>query len=514
MIGTIPGDGNLNFWIVWKMKIHQLINNIENNKTHLIYFIITFFAASSLRIFLEGGVPSLNTFLHFTIWFAFTGIGITLIISFISKEKVFKVIKTVSSLFLIIVTPVLFDLILSGGKGFAIGYLRPGFHSDLLMRFFTFFGQYDGFGITPGIKIEVMLVLFATFIYVNLKTNSLLRSSFSVLFVYIFIFINCSLPFYLRYILELLSLNYLFTQELMINSLSLLLLVSLIIFAALNKRAYLSEIVKDIRVSRLVYYILLFVIGILISIKLFYYQLDYKIENISVVFYSVISIIGAWVFSVITNNLTDKDIDKISNKDRPTITNSIPSEQYKKISWIILLITLIYASLASFKVFFLISVFMGSYFIYSMPPLRLKRVPLFSKLVIALNSLACFLVGFTILGDIHVLSKLDIMFDLLLLTAAANFIDLKDYLGDKREGINTLPVLFGLKKSKLLIGLFFIITYTLTGRLFNNLNMLLLLTLLGIIQFLLINRKKYDERPILITLLVSLLIVITYFVYI
>jgi len=89
-------------------------------------------------------------------------------------------------------------------------------------------------------------------------------------------------------------------------------------------------------------------------------------------------------------------------------------------------------------------------------------------------------------------------------TLTINFIDIKDYRGDKKLGIKTLPVLMGPKKSKLLIGLFFFLGYVFIF----YITQLILFIILAFLQFYLINKKSYKEKYIFIVYLLSLVVFI------
>ena len=96
------------------------------------------------------------------------------------------------------------------------------------------------------------------------------------------------------------------------------------------------------------------------------------------------------------------------------------------------------------------------------------------------------------------------------LTLACNFIDLKDREGDLADGIKTLPVLWGMRPSQLLIGVFFALCYIWVGVLCKDSRVLLFSAAAGVVQFILINRKNYDERPVFIVYLSSLGVVLWY----
>lgn len=156
-----------------------------------------------------------------------------------------------------------------------------------------------------------------------------------------------------------------------------------------------------------------------------------------------------------------------------------------------------------------------------MPPLRLKRIPFLSKLPILINSWALIILGFNGLNNLNILYFLKFVQDfgekfdnffllgglfLFSCLLAINFIDIKDYEGDKKEKIKTLPVLMGLARGKLLIGGGFLMAYVFAGLLIGNQIIFWLSVFLGLIQFYFVNRKKYQEWPIFAVYLASLIV--------
>ncbi|HEC94350.1 MAG TPA: hypothetical protein ENI45_00100, partial [Thermoplasmatales archaeon] len=174
-------------------------------------------------------------------------------------------------------------------------------------------------------------------------------------------------------------------------------------------------------------------------------------------------------------------------------------------------LAVIYSTAINHVTLFLILLYMGNYFLYSAPPLRFKRIPFFSKLFLSLNSLMLvilgyyFVTGFTSLFPVEV-----ILFFVVGYTAAVNFIDLKDYEGDREAGIKTIPTILGLRKGKLVIGSFFPILYTVAILYLKNNLLIPVAAGAGILQFLLINRRNYDERLVFVVYLLSLLFFIIY----
>ena len=86
-----------------------------------------------------------------------------LLVKLITKENVRKIAQVILSCYAIIILPPILDLILSGGKGYYMTYLFPGIHNDLLQRLVTFGGNFSGEGITPGMRIEGLIIFIASF---------------------------------------------------------------------------------------------------------------------------------------------------------------------------------------------------------------------------------------------------------------------------------------------------------------------------------------------------------------
>lgn len=499
------------------MLSERIITKLETNEVPFFYFILTSFFAATLRIFIEmfsDSTPILfEIFFHYYLFYITIVLALIILFHLITKENIKKIAQVILPCSLILIIAPIIDLILSLGKGYNIAYLLPELHGSLLSRFVTFFGSLNETvqkGISPGMRIEIVLILLGSFIYFFIKKRDALKSLIAIFLTYIVIFLFVATPYVIKVFLNVFNIEYKLSDTLVSNFYLLLIFIfSVWIFYLYNKR-YFINVIKDIRIFRLLHFELMFILGIVLA-KV--YSSGSVELNSSTLFYiplTMIAILFAWLFSVFTNNLTDQDIDKISNKDRPTVSNAIPFKDYKQLSWILLILAVLYSSNVNFETLFLILLFIGNYFLYSMPPLRLKRITFFSKIFVSLNSLILVMIGyFLIAGNLNIPGNI-IAFFLIGFTAVLNFIDIKDYEGDKQESIKTLPVVLGLKKSKMLIGLFFLILYPCAYFLLKEVYLLIPLTILGIIQFLLINRKNYKEKPIFIIYLISIFALIGY----
>jgi 4-hydroxybenzoate polyprenyltransferase len=176
----------------------------------------------------------------------------------------------------------------------------------------------------------------------------------------------------------------------------------------------------------------------------------------------------------------------------------VDAKLYQATVYILIGIALFYAAAAGSDVFLVVAAIISTYYVYSAPPLRFKRVPIFSKIVIAFNSFALTALGFLLIqGSFSQFPVALGWIYLLGFTLAANFIDLKDIKGDKANGIKTLPLLIGERPAKLLIGssLFFIAL----AFYFVFTNPLPWYCYAGsaVLYFYLINKSNYRDRHVL-----------------
>jgi len=505
-------------------RSHTAIESIENIKASFSHYILTFAFAITLRYFVESlsthEEMSLIGFVHYLLFYAALALSLILLFHLATKTAMTKVAKVILPGFLVLIMAPSLDLLISGGKGIPMSYLLPGVHDDLLWRFLNFFGDLRSMGdsppmgITPGIKIEIAVVLLSSFVYFLAKTSRLAKSLGHTFLTYSVVFAFFVTPFVVRAMAESLGLASEFSHELFANYFATIALLLGVVITYLGDKRHFVSIAKDIRLLRVIYYVSMFVLGVTIGASNATFELS--ATNMFHFLFIPLALIFAWLFSIMTNNITDYEIDKISNPDRPLVNASLSLDVYRKLAWSFLSLAMFYAAIASFTALLFITLFIGNYFLYSMPPLRLKRIPFFSKLAISLNSLALVILGFlTITHSLHNFPGIAFVIFLIGVTASANVIDIKDYDGDKHAGIKTLPVVLGLTRAKRVIGLFFLLNYSglffVTTFLNAPLYWFFAFALFGIVQFLLINKKNYDERPVLLLTLLTIWL-ITYMI--
>ena len=477
------------------------LNKLENSKVPLHYFIISFCFVFFLRSFLEifstkMGAFSIPTFLHYNLFYISLVISLIILIHLLTKNSFEKITKVILPFATVVVIPPIVDLLLTGGNGLEIAYIFPVNFLDWVTRFFTFFGDFNT-GITIGIRVELIIVFIFIFYYFLLKKMSVRKSILSILAVYFLFFFYLTVPFFyffkdsygLDNVLNLLVIWYYM----------FLIFIQGVIILTIKFKKTVRAVIKDIRPFRLVHFELMFVFGLFLAGNSIF---EYPLEITALFF----AIIFAWIFSVMYNNFSDREIDHISNKHRP-LQNKVNEKEYFLLMALAGAFAIVFSLLVNFISFFLVVLFIGNYFIYSAPPLRLKRIPLFSKGLIAVNSLALTCLGFSLISGTFYDFPFELfLFILIGFTFVINFIDIKDYLADKKHKIYTLPVLLGLKNSKKLISIFFVLLYVWAFFILNKPFLLLPTILLIVLQIYSLIRKNYNEKLVFLVYLISLIL--------
>lgn len=493
----------------------KIINELETAPYTFNYTLITFISILVIRSFIESFTqeninylnysPSVlwNNLLHFYLAFISGAISLTLLFYAATRVEIIKIMRVVLPFYALILLGPLIDVISSYGYGSDMLYLddlskMPS--QNLALSFLLFFGKDPS--MTLGMRIETIIALMASCCYFVTKGRSILISLCYVFLVYALIYLYCAATMIIHFVLLQFGYVYHYSAMLMVRYYLVLISITSIILLYCANKQYFFEIIKDMRWLRLCHYSMMLILGCALALagtqSSYLQTLSYDNPEFIINFYfCVISVMSAGIFAIITNNIADQQIDQVCNQTRPLIAHTIPLATYSKIGYAALGISLVYAAVVNVKVLFLMLVVVTSYYLYSMPPIRFKRVLIFSKIAISLNSLAMVVLGYILLQtDIRFFPMRIIPILLIGFTLAANFIDIKDYTGDKVGGIITLPGLIGLRKAKLIIGAAFVFTYISFALLPGAMHAFAIMMMGGLMQFYLINKKTYDEKAV------------------
>jgi 4-hydroxybenzoate polyprenyltransferase len=211
---------------------------------------------------------------------------------------------------------------------------------------------------------------------------------------------------------------------------------------------------------------------------------------------AIVALVAAGMFSICQNDIYDEKIDVISNPERPLASGILSKNDMETASKIFLLFAVLAAYASSMYVLFFTCLMLFIYFIYSNPPLRLKRFGILNSFLVSLACTGAVLDGFFLANaDKSILAfPFSLVLGIIIFhTIVANIRDIKDFEGDRVEGIKTLPVLLGLNKSKKMIAGSICFFYLLIPWYFHISFLIIPAIVAVILSWYFITKKDYKE---------------------
>ncbi|RDY59446.1 geranylgeranylglycerol-phosphate geranylgeranyltransferase [Flagellimonas nanhaiensis] len=157
----------------------------------------------------------------------------------------------------------------------------------------------------------------------------------------------------------------------------------------------------------------------------------------------------------IINNFYDAEKDLI-NKPTKSMLDRLVSQRFKLTTYFILNFLAVFtASYISFRAVLFFSAYIFGIWLYSH---KLKRIPFIGNLVSATLAIAPFFVVFVYYRNFETVIFVHAVFLFLLILAREMIKDLENMAGDMAQNYKTIPIIYGPKTSKLLIGLLIVLT--------------------------------------------------------
>jgi hypothetical protein len=190
----------------------RLVQLVEDHPAPLRRYFQLYFAILAVRLCLEffssHRLFQLADILHISLWFIFIVLAFLLQLHLFSGERIAKVTKLVVVGFTIALTAPIIDLVFNGGVGAKMNYLAINDWRDILPAYFTLGGPSLSRGATLGIRIEIVLLVIASFNYVRSKRGSILWGLAAAVSIYTVLFLSGMVPYYLGQIVTALHLSY------------------------------------------------------------------------------------------------------------------------------------------------------------------------------------------------------------------------------------------------------------------------------------------------------------------
>jgi 4-hydroxybenzoate polyprenyltransferase len=210
-----------------------------------------------------------------------------------------------------------------------------------------------------------------------------------------------------------------------------------------------------------------------------------------------ISVFLAWLASVVFNDIYDFKVDNISNSHRPLQKKIFTMDEYWQLGIIMFILSLVggLAIGASFAVLLLVYQIVAWF--YSAPPYRLKRVPVVATFFGSLASVIVLFIGFALFSGEDKLGIFPwrIAFMLIFgLTLSLPIKDFRDIEGDKKDGVLTIPVLFGRDLGLLAVGAAIFISFVSSVFFLNEMRLFWWAMLCGIASFWIMNAPSWRNK--------------------
>ncbi len=436
--------------------IDRLVREAEAISLKRAFFLV--FCWVFLRIFLEGVLESqhyigfyplsyrmlLVYLVHFPLFYISLFLLLVIIVSLFINENPAKVTNIASVGLASIIFVPLIDYFVS--RGYVITYpLRLG---PYIVNFLNPFVSLTGIGVSPGQRITVVLVAFLIAVYVFLKTRSNFRACVSfVISLSAIVLFGCLTTILAANQPELVYVSggilYTETQKYCALYMSVLPVV-IFVYAFLLKNKCTRAFLSSIRMERMAFYGGMTIFGYAISVVLKGAEFGAGIfDYLGVIMMFLSMAFGYWSVQVF-NDMFDADIDRVTGKRNPILSGMNPKD-YRVIFFVLTILALCYALIVNFPAFLILTAFLLLGFVYSMPPVRLKRIPVISTLVIAVEVCLCIGFGFSVHYGGRAINTIPgqiLVPTLIAVTLGFAAKDIGHVRGDRARGVITLAVLF------------------------------------------------------------------------
>jgi 4-hydroxybenzoate polyprenyltransferase len=511
--------------------LSRAIDSIERSPITLPLFVMTFFTLIIARLLVENTLGFFQEHSLFSFFFEFSHTFLFFLCSFILMVFLVRfagdtTLKKATNIllfgFLIILTPPIIDRLIMGAGNYWSFYEFDGFFG-LLKRYITLFGDTPDIGITYGVRVEVVIVTLLLGLYSFIKSKRVLKALLVSLLAYTILFILGTFPAWLT--LGILSLEKsffaisgsdvaalfltpegIFSRNLtdfrsvlnvkmsIVYSVMAFFLASTLLYREFPR--YFFALWKNIRIPQIIYHGGLLLLGMALAFLFTEAPFTLNFFHITGALVLIIAVACAWIASVIANDCFDKHIDILTNINRPLIENTVPEELYKTFGILFFIASLLLSGIISFSALFLLLAYQAIAWLYSAPPLRLKRYPIIATLFAAFAGILILITGFLAVSPGNNVHTLPLPLLFYLFTAYALILpikDFKDIRGDAQDHIYTFPVVLGKEKAKLLIGSLTFLLYAFSPLILNERILFFPALFFGSLAFWIIQKGEESE---------------------
>ncbi len=449
-------------------SLKGFIAGIETRRFGILTGFLSFTGIAVLRAVLEGALENarlltvqtsewqslLFVFVHLYMFFAASFLGITVFLSLISRERLDKVARAVLSFFWIILLPPLVDALFFGG-GMKLTYLPE--INEVWATALAYFNPFSEIRITPGMRVETGLVLLGSLAYITIKRRNILWGFLGAAVIYAYmLFILGSFPAFIAWachtdfqaIFKTGGFLLLDTQKYGLVNLFVTTIMAGIAIG-LWKPAVIRAIFTETRPKKVPFYLVMALVGFGVGDTMMSFAYPNLWKNPFdwfALFAALVAVLFAYLSSTIMNDTVDLPLD-IANKKRTSITSGLLTEGEARVVAAGLAVAGgFWAIILGWPSFLLYSTMLFLGFAYSVPPLRLKALPLVSTFSLASCALFASYFGFSLFAKEKAITVFPgelVAAFLIGVTCSFTLKDKTDIEGDRQGGVRTFFVIFG-----------------------------------------------------------------------
>lgn len=217
-----------------------------------------------------------------------------------------------------------------------------------------------------------------------------------------------------------------------------------------------AALLASLRPSRLLIYLAICNLAFLSATRIGLVGWDWlNVYDLAKVLALNLALASAFVAMTILNDIHDCDIDAVSNPRRPLVVGLISIADFTTLGAICSGFALVLAVAVDEVAAYPLAATMALGYLYSAPPLRLRRFVGIAHLLLTAIAGAVYLYGSSlVLGNLafQQINKSQLLALMLVFFIGAHFKDIKDEAGDRLAGVTTLATLFGAARAYWLVG--------------------------------------------------------------
>gem|GEM_PF-261542 len=514
-----------------KKLLFDTVETIETAPLSLGSFAMAFFAVILVRLLIENGTVlyasgslsyALYEFSHTFLFFLLSFLVFLPVIRLAGASSWQRGINLLLVGFLIVWTPPVIDKLIFGNETFWSFYQFDGLQT-LLSDFFQFFGGSPSMGITYGVRTEVAIMSIGLGLYSLFRSRKPLRATGITLLSYTVFFILGTFPSYVTIAALaphkgllgvtaadiagfMLTPKHFFGAEIGDPRMSLGYRMSLVyailsvlavgIFLFRSSRTVFLALLGNVRWPQVFWHGGLLFLGGGLALLYAGAEPDFGPFEILAVIVMIIAVESAWIASVVGNDLSDRRIDTITNPTRPIPKQALSETLYRQIGILFFATSILFSALVNMKAMLFLLAYQGVAWVYSMPPLRLKRVPIIATALSAAAGITILLTGYSVLSPDPTIKSLPFPILTFLFVSYAVTLPLKDFKdieGDRKDGVYTIPVVLGEERARLLIGTALFACYVASPVVLHEVGLLVPSLLFGSLAFLSVRRSGHEK---------------------